>query len=156
MKYETKLNGNISKVPPKAASNGTALETPKLDKVNIYTKTQVTDMTSVITDAIRSIFIFIPYSPVLLMKFTQAVIWWLAMSSSSTVWSTLLLAIPLNSYLLHLIYRYVLILQIPQEKTSKTEDVEEQLDFEAEEGECVEAPEPKLNNVDKNSEVNKG
>lgn len=28
--------------------------------------------------------------------------------------------------------------QVPQEKTSNTEDGEEQLDFEAEEGECIE------------------
>lgn len=35
----------------------------------------------------------------------------------------------------------LIVLKVPQEKTSNTEDCEEQLDFEAEEGECVE---PKL------------
>lgn len=36
---------------------------------------------------------------------------------------------------------FKLYLQVPQEKTSNTEDGEEQLDFEAEEGECIE-PKP--------------
>lgn len=35
-------------------------------------------------------------------------------------------------------YVYVFHFQVPQEKTSNTEDGEEQLDFEAEEGECIE------------------
>lgn len=43
--------------------------------------------------------------------------------------------------------------KLPQEKTSKTEDVEEQLDFEAEEGECVEAP-PQVEQNNGSADVN--
>lgn len=42
---------------------------------------------------------------------------------------------------------------MPQEKTSNTEDGEEQLDFEAEEGECIE---PKQNEQQNGDTDNKG